>query len=137
MMPIFAQLENVAPQAIRDFALIVAGASVTAYYIKELFWGGGSRSISPQPFLVAMEKEFTARRDFDTHVNLNKTDHDQMEYRINEVEKGISTTTEKKIEVVRKDLFEVGKYVSSLQTSTELQNQQLARIESKLDRLKD
>ena len=48
MTPILAQLENVAPQSVRDFALIVGGVAATAYYVKEIFWSKGP----PQPFAV-------------------------------------------------------------------------------------
>ena len=59
-----AQLESVAPQALRDFALIVGGLAATAYYVKELFWGGGSRrEIYPDPLRVEKMVKNVSEKD--------------------------------------------------------------------------
>ena len=50
-----AQLESVAPAALRDFALIIGGLAATAYYLKELFWGGEK---IPQPLRTLKEEKF-------------------------------------------------------------------------------
>ena len=59
-----AQIENVAPSALRDFALIVGGAAATAYYVKEIFWNGGNRrDIYPDPLRVQKMEKFVSEKD--------------------------------------------------------------------------
>lgn len=91
--------------------------------------------ISPQPLIVAMQKEFATKHEFDAHVARNDEDHKGIFSKIGGVERGAASSLELKVEVVRRDLIQVGNQVSGLKTQTDLQNQQLARMDSKLDRL--
>jgi len=92
-----------------------------------------------QPVTITITEElhkiFAAREVFEKHVAENREDHDKIFTKIGGVERGAAATIEQRVEVVRRDLVEVGKQVSGLDSKTELQNQQLARIDSKLDRL--
>jgi hypothetical protein len=91
--------------------------------------------VSPQPLIIAMEKEFVPRRDFDTLAKDNSARHAELFSKIGGVERGANSSIENKVEVVRRDLVVVGNQVSALQSETKNQNQQLARMDAKLDRL--
>ena len=91
--------------------------------------------ISPQPLIVAMEKEFTTKREFENHVAHVQAEHDKIFSKIGGVERGANSSIENKVEVVRKDLVIVSNQVASLSAETKGQNQQLARMDAKLDRI--
>jgi hypothetical protein len=98
--------------------------------------------VSPQPLIVALEKEFVSRKDFKEHVgaftaHATKCDdaHVSIGKRITEVEKYSSSEIERHIEIVREQIYEVGRYVSGLQTATKLQDQQLNRMERNVSEL--
>lgn len=143
MTPLFAQIENVPAATIKDFILMIAGAGVTAYYVKELFFGTKGGQISPQPLIVALEKEFITRKDFTAHISkfeghVVKCDdkHAKIEMRIQEVEKNTSSIMEKYLEAVRRDVVVVSdqvgglsRHVTAVQAINTLQTKQLERIE--------
>jgi len=113
---------------------IVFGASTIVLALISIF-KKTETVISPQPLIVAMQKEFASKHEFDVHVAHNHGVHDQIFSKIGGVERGAASSLEMKVEVVRKDLIHVGNQVSGLKAQTDLQNQQLARMDSKLDRL--
>lgn len=92
--------------------------------------------ISPQPLIVAMEKEFLTRREFSTHViryeghvKNSEEKHANLDRRIREAEKSASVEIEKHIEVVRKDVGGLSAHLSAVQAVCTIQNKQLERIE--------
>lgn len=91
--------------------------------------------ISPQPLIIAMQKEFATKHDFDTHVAANTESHDKLFSKIGGVERGANTALEMKVEGVRSTIVNVSNQVAGLKSQTDLQNQHLARMDSKLDRL--
>lgn len=88
--------------------------------------------ISPQPLIVAMQKEFATKHEFDAHVNRNSEDHDKIFSKIGGVERGAKSTTDQQVEVVRKDLIHVGNQVAGLQVETRTQSVQLNRMEKNI-----
>lgn len=82
-----------------------------------------------------LHKVFAAREVFEKHVADNRDDHDKLFSKIGGVERGAAASIEQRVEIVRRDLVNVGNQVSGLQSETKLQNQQLARMDAKLDRL--
>jgi len=82
-----------------------------------------------------LHKVFASRETFDQHIQQNREDHEKIFSKIGGVERGAANVIEQRVEVVRRDLVNVGQQVSGLQAETKLQNQQLARMDAKLDRL--
>ncbi|HEV2692235.1 MAG TPA: hypothetical protein VG347_05010 [Verrucomicrobiae bacterium] len=95
--------------------------------------------ITNQPLTVeivkALHEQFANKEEFDKHVGHNTDRHAQIFKTIERVERTANAALEKQVETVRKDLVVVGNHVAGLQTETKLQNQQLARMDAKLDRL--
>jgi hypothetical protein len=91
--------------------------------------------ISPQPFLVAMEKEFTTRREFETHVAANSQDHRDMFSKIGGVDRGATSKISSEVSGIHTRINSIEKSVGGLETATELQNQRLAQMDTKLDRI--
>jgi len=132
-------LADATPSANNVWLVIVVLASV-AGNISQVFIARSSArkqntEISPQPLIIAMEKEFATKREFERHVSDNRADHEGIFKKIGGVERGAASNLETRVETLRKDLMTVGNQVSSLQSATQMQNQQLARMDSKLDRL--
>jgi len=94
-----------------------------------------STLVSPQPLLIAMEKEFATKKEFEDQKKHCTDRHGQLFAKIEKIDKGVGEAIERQIEVVRRDVVAVGREVSSLQTSTDLQNQSLAHLNTKLDRI--
>lgn len=91
--------------------------------------------ISPQPLIVAMQKEFATKSEFEAHVTHNHGVHENIFSKIGGVERGAAGALERQLEVVRKDVVIVSNQVSGIKAQTDLQNQQLARMDLKLDRI--
>ena len=84
--------------------------------------------VSPQPLIVAMEKEFTPRRDFDAHVAANVEEHDKIFSKIGGVERGARHTLDAQVEVIRRDTVQIGNQVAALQAETKMQSAQLTQL---------
>ena len=78
---------------------------------------------------------FVPKEQFCAHVERNDITHEQIFTKIGGVERGAKSTIETQVEVVRKDLMAAGRDIAGLKVETQLQNQSLARVESKLDRV--
>lgn len=102
--------------------------------------------ISPQPFIVAMEKEFTAKRDFENHLAENKREHENLFSKIGGVDRGAAQRLSDELKSLRQERKEdvselhekvndVAKSVAGLEKETELQNQKMSSMDAKLDRL--
>lgn len=88
-----------------------------------------STEISPQPLIVAMEKEFTTKHEFERHLAGNNDAHEKLFSKIGGVERGARSTTDQQVEVVRRDLVQVSNQVAGLQVETKMQSTQLNRME--------
>lgn len=91
--------------------------------------------VSPQPLVVAMEKEFTTKAEFETQRKHCTERHSQLFNAVDRLAKESGGIIETKMDFARKEIVEVGKKVASLETVTELQNQKMASMDAKLDRL--
>lgn len=64
-----AQIDNVPSDTIKNVALIILAVLGAAYYIKEIFFNGPRRDISPQPLAVEIVEElheqFASKTDFE------------------------------------------------------------------------
>jgi hypothetical protein len=61
---ILCQIENVSGEAVKNTALIAAGALACGYYIKEIFFSG-TRPITPQPLEVREANRFASQAELD------------------------------------------------------------------------
>ncbi len=102
--------------------------------------------ISPQPLVIEMQKEFVSKPEFHALVTNNDQTHRDIFSKIGGVERGANGNADKKIEDLRherredmrslhSEINEVSKKVAGLEKETELQNQRMASMDSKLDRL--
>ncbi len=91
----------------------------------------------PSPGDVSREsaERFNTKHEFHQHVAANNRDHENLFSKIGGVERGLKTAIEQQIDTVRKDLIGCVRDIAGLNKETQLQNQSLARVESKLDRL--
>ncbi|MDR3459563.1 MAG: hypothetical protein P4N60_19205 [Verrucomicrobiae bacterium] len=92
-------------------------------------------NITPNPLEVKEAASFVHRQEFEKHVEVNSQTHRDIFSKIGGVERGANSSIESKVETVRKDLVHVSNQVSALESKTDAQNQQLARMDAKLDRL--
>jgi len=84
---------------------------------------------------VSFEFEPASREEFEKQQDHCTARHAQLFKEIDKLKENTGHEMETKIEVVRKDVVAVGKEVASLQTATQIQNQTLSSLGSKLDRL--
>jgi hypothetical protein len=86
------------------------------------------------------------KEEFDRHVAINREDHERFDLRIAGVERSGKAAVDAKIEqlrverkedmrLVQQEIYIVGHKVAALEKAAELQNQNLASIGNKLDRI--
>jgi hypothetical protein len=107
----------------------VAGTVISLIALLVIAFKKTDTVISPQPLIIAMQKEFATKHEFDNHVAANAEEHKGIFSKIGGVERGATQTTDQKVEVVRKDLIHVGNQVAGLQAETKMQSVQLNRME--------
>jgi hypothetical protein len=107
----------------------VASAVISLLALLVIAFKKNEMQLSPQPLIVAMQKEFATKHEFDSHVARNSEDHDKIFSKIGGVERGAKTTPDQQVEIVRKDLIMVGNQVAGLQAETKMQSTQLNRME--------
>jgi hypothetical protein len=105
-------------------------------------WNQGAKALrstkdKPHPGDVQREsaEKYVTKPEFQNHVAKNDKDHDNIFTKMGGVERGAKSAVEQQVEVVRKDVAQCGRDIAGLKVETQLQNQSLARVESKLDRL--
>ena len=143
-------LADATPNANTVWIVIIAISALGANLATIGIWMASRRrqqtDISPQPLIVAMEKEFATKAELSAHMNRNQTEHDNLFSKIGGVERGANGNAEKKIEALQherredvrtlhQEINEVGLKVAGLEKETELQNQRMASMDAKLDRL--
>lgn len=133
-MMLFAQSQWSAPTG------VAAWLAVLAFLL--FIWNQGSKALrgfkdKPNPSEVQREaaEKFVQKSEFQSHVSKNDRDHENIFSKIGGVERGAKSAVEQQVEVVRKDVAQCGRDIAGLKVETQLQNQSLARVESKLDRL--
>ncbi|HEY4414483.1 MAG TPA: hypothetical protein VGO57_02230 [Verrucomicrobiae bacterium] len=130
MNPIFAQIENVPSEFLKNFVLVVAGLFAIAYYAKEIFFSGGrkKREVSFE-FVPASKAEFEKQKDHCTKR------HGELFVAIESVEQGTAAVVEQKVDGLRKDMNEVSKEVAAIKAGMKYQDQQLASMDVKITKL--
>lgn len=92
-----------------------------------------------QPVNVTISEElhkiFAAKETFDRHVAENKAEHEQLHSRIGGVDRGNGGKLNMEVTAVHVRINAIDKSVSRLEATTELQNQQLAAIQSDIKQL--
>lgn len=78
---LFAQLQTVPGEEIKNFALIILAILGGAYYAKGIFTRSQKREVS-------FETDFTPQKDFDRLVTTNNAEHAQLFSKIGGVERG-------------------------------------------------
>jgi hypothetical protein len=91
--------------------------------------------ISNTPLTVEVAERCVVKEDFQKHVDLNERQHAGLFAKISGVERGANSSLDQKMEIVRKDVLKIAQEVATLRGETTWQNQQLARMDAKLDRL--
>ena len=102
----------------------------------------------PAPGDVQREaaERFAEKEELRHHIEWNRREHENLFSKIGGVERGAAANTEKKFEerriehnadmrALRTDIGDIAKKVAGLETVTDLQNQHMASMDSKLDRL--
>lgn len=126
MMPMFAETTN---SDVITWGVILVLTTIAANIAVII----GTRQ--KQKREVSFEFEPASKVALDTLSTENTKVHEQIFAKIGGVERGAKSALETQVEIVRRDVIKCGNDISGLQASTELQNQSLARVESKLDRL--
>jgi len=93
------------------------------------------REVSPQPLKVEGTIEFTPRKLFDQLSEQNRNEHENLFAKVGGVERGIRAEMKKDTDTLHDKINMVGREVSQHSAVLELQNQRLAQIDTKLDRL--
>lgn len=99
-----------------------------------------------QPLIMAMEKEFATKQEFERHVQKNDQEHKEMDSKIGGVQETAAAKLEDQIELMRAEtkndvtaLHEkvngAREQISEVRAQNTLQSQQLSRLDTKLDRI--
>lgn len=122
----FAQLEPVPGETLKNFALIALAVLGAGYYIKEIFFG----SKMPQPLETKKAADYVHKNEFENHVAENREEHKAIFSKIGGVERGASATLDTKIQHISDEITEQGKDIAGLKKETEMQNQSIAAIQA-------
>jgi len=91
-----------------------------------------NRTIGPQPFEVRATAEYVHKRDFDSAMQKNTERHAQLFHDIGQVKDAARTELKADTADIYEKINKVDKEVGGLATAMDLQNAQLARIETTL-----
>jgi len=87
--------------ALVSAALVGAIMAVLQYFqSKRAATESQERVLSPQPFIIAMQKEFAGKHEFDLHVAANTIEHNNLFSKIGGVERGLREEDKQ----IRKDM---------------------------------
>ncbi len=93
------------------------------------------RLIEPMPLEVKAAADFVSRKDFDHHVAETRQVHSQIFAKLSGMERGIREEMRDDLKQIRLEISGLAREVGSLTTSTSAQNQSLASMSAKLDRV--
>jgi hypothetical protein len=108
-------------------ALCVAANQVDDWF-KRRQGRDADRTVGPQPFIVAAEKQFALKAEFKEHADWDIAEHNNLHRKIGGVERGAAAALKADVDGLREEVTELGKQVAGLSASTDMQNQQLASI---------
>ena len=93
------------------------------------------REVHPQPLEVKGAPEFLPRQLFDDQAQQNQREHEHLFARLGGLDRGLRAEMKQDAEGLHEKINTVGREVSEHSATLELQNQRLAQIDAKLDRL--
>ena len=88
-----------------------------------------------QPLDVQMVESLVSKEDFREHVREDNAVHEQLFSKINGMTRGSDNKISSEITAVHVRVNAIEKSIGGLEASNVLQNQQLARMDTKIDRL--
>lgn len=92
-------------------------------------------TISTQPLIIAMQKEFAGKHEFDAHVAANGAAHEAIFSKIGGVERGGNNKISVEIMAVHSRINGLEKSVGGLESLTQAQNAQLTSMDHKMDQM--
>lgn len=105
MTPMFAQLETVPGETIKNFALIVLALLGGVYYAREIWFR--KESSLPQPMNVeivkALHEQFASKTEFEEHKAHNTDRHGQIFAHINRVEREAREALDKRFTALNEE----------------------------------
>ena len=93
------------------------------------------REVHPQPLEVKDAAEFLPRQLFEDHAEQNQREHEYMFAKLGGIDRGLRAEMKQDTDGLHEKINSVGREVSEHSATLELQNQRLAQIDAKLDRL--
>jgi hypothetical protein len=131
-----AQVSETAPLIGGWVVGAVAVLQLVTLGMQLLRWNqAAKREVHPQPLEVKDATEFLPRRLFDDHAEQNQREHEHLFARLGGLERGLRAEMKQDTEGLHEKINNVGREVSEHSATLELQNQRLAQIDAKLDRL--
>ena len=88
-----------------------------------------------QPLDVQMVESLVSKDDFREHCRQDQETHDQLFAKIGGMTRGTDSKISSEITAVHVRVNAIEKSIGGLEASTQIQNQQLARMDAKIDRL--
>jgi len=133
---ILAQVPNTAPIIGAWVIGAVAILQLVTLAMQVLRWNqAAKREVHPQPLEVKDATEFLPRRLFDDHAEQNQREHEHLFARLGGLDRGLRAEMKQDTDGLHEKINSVGREVSEHSATLELQNQRLAQIDAKLDRL--
>ena len=124
---LFAQLEAVPSEAIKNYALITLAVLGGLYYLKEIFGGKKAREVS---------FEFTpaSKADFEAHVVDDERTHENIFSKIGGVERGARNEMKQEVATLRTDLTKAHDAMTQQMTRTfQDMERAIGRVEGRLE----
>lgn len=120
---LLASAANPAPMSDGDFLwkLLTILSTVVSLVMGLLLIFGRNK---PQERLVSFSEQFASKEALDKHVTTNQAEHDKLHARISSGDQRLA-----------EELKGVGRELSGVKASNDIQTQHLLRVESKIDRV--
>lgn len=115
-----------------SLAALAAGWNQIDDFLKRRAGKDADRTVGPQPFLVKGADEFVQKKDFELHVSANTQRHGQLFAQIEKAREEARQELKEATGDLHVKVNKVDREVGGIAASIELQNQQLARIETSL-----
>ena len=93
------------------------------------------REEHPQPLEVKDAVEFLPRQHFEEHAEQNRREHEHLFAKLSGLDRGLRAEMKQDTDGLHEKINSVGREVSEHSATLELQNQRLAQMDAKLDRL--
>jgi hypothetical protein len=99
-------------------------------FVKRRQGKDGDRMVGPQPFEIKAATEYLHKHEFVEHAKHNTNTHNAMFSALRASEEKQAVNLKNDLAAIRSEVTEMGKQVAAIDSAMELQNQQLARIET-------